>query len=128
MMLSIFSNFYEWCIGSNDDPIYRDQVFFTVGLFTLLIALVFSIVFYLGLGRWKPVFYKLVHWIIAMVFLAIIAALLALLQSKGATKANDFDAYMVRFSLFNVLISVIYYIIFSLLLKRFSIFARHTPF
>jgi len=128
MLLSIFSEIYQALIGKNDDPIYEDEVFFAVGLFTLLIAFVSGIVFYIGLGRWKPLFYGFKHWIITLLLVLTLTGLLALQQSKDATQTAGFDAYMVRFAMFNALYAVICFIIFSLLLKRFSIFAKRTPF
>lgn len=127
-LLSFFSSLYEWCIGRNDDPIYKDEVFFSVGLFTVLIAATFCVIFYVGLGRWKPFFYQLSHWIITIIVVAVVSGFLALQQSKGATQSTDFDAYMIRFSLFNALISAIYFFLLSILFKRASIFARRTPF
>jgi hypothetical protein len=96
-------------------------------LFTLLFALIFGLIFYLALGRWKPVWDKLIHWVITLVILVGIAFYFALSQAKGAT-GEDADAYMFKFSLVNALLAAIYFILFSLLMKRASIFAKRTPF
>lgn len=126
MLLSIFTSMYEALIGANPDyPEYREGIFSSVGLFTLLLALVVCIIFYAGLGRWKPVFHKPGHWVITLVLVAIISFLLAYFQAKGTLATTD--SYTTRFALFNALYGVIYFIIFSLILKRFSIFAKHTP-
>lgn len=128
MILSVFSSIYQSLVGKNDDPIYDDKVFPFVGLFTIIIALGFCIIFYLGLGRWKPLFHQLKHWIITLLIVLAVTGLLALQQSKAATQAEAIDAYMVRFSMFNALFAIVFFCIFSLLLKRFSIFAKRTPF
>lgn len=128
MILSVFSTLYEWSVGKNNDPIYADEVFYAVGIFSLVIALGCSLLFYLGAGRWKPLFHQLTHWLIVLLVVALLAGLLALQQSKSATQSTVTDAYMVRFALFNSLFSVACFALFSLLLKRFSIFAKHTPF
>ena len=124
----MFTAIYEALCGVNDDPTYSEQIFPFVGLFSLIIALVLCIIFYVGLGRWKPVWDKLRHWIISIILLAAIADVLALTQAKGAIGSDSYDAYMIKFSLINALITVVYFIIFSLLLKRASIFAKRTPF
>lgn len=128
MVLSIFTTIYQLVIGKNDDPIYEDEVFFSVGLFTLLLALAFCLIFYLALGRWKAFFSQLKHWIITLLVVLLLTGLLALQQSAAATQAITVDAYMVRFALFNALFAVLCFCIFSLLLKPLSIFARRTPF
>lgn len=128
MILSIFSSLYQALIGKNDDPIYEDEIFFTVGLFTLIIALGVAILYYLGIGRWRAVFCHLKHWIVSLFIVLIVTGLLALQQSKSVTQADAFDAYMVRFAMFNALFAIVGFFIFSLLLKRFSIFAKRTPF
>lgn len=128
MLLSIFTSLYQALIGKNDDPIYEDEVFFSVGLFTIIIALAVGILFYLSIGRWKAIFCHLKHWIVSLLIVLVVTGLLALQQAKSATQAEVFDAYMVRFAMFNALFAIIWFFLFSLLLKRFSIFSKHTPF
>lgn len=123
----MFKALYELLCGTNPDPVYATNVYPSVGLFTLLFALIFALVFYLALGRWKPVWDKLRHWVIILIALAAIAFYFALSQAKGAT-GEDADAFMVHFSLVNALYATIYFIIFSILLKKASIFAKRTPF
>lgn len=123
----MFKLMYELLAGKNDDPVFANDVYPSVGLFTLLLALIFTLIFYLALGRWKPIWDKLIHWIITLIFLVIIAIFFALTQSKGAT-GEDYNAFMYKFSLVNALIASLYFVIFSLLLKKASIFAKRTPF
>ena len=123
----MFKSLYEVLTGTNADPVYGTDVYPIVGLFTLIFSLIFALVFYLALGRWKPVWDKLVHWIITLILLVAIAVIFALSQAKGAT-GEDVDAFMVKFSLVNALYATIYFIIFSFLLKKASIFAKRTPF
>ena len=123
----MFKFIYELLGGKNADPIFASDVYPSVGLFTLLFALVFAIVFYLALGRWKPVWDKLKHWIITLIMLVAVAVFFALTQAKGAT-GEDYDAFMYKFSLVNALVAVSYFIIFSILLRKASIFAKRTPF
>lgn len=123
----MFRLLYELLAGKNEDPVFANDVYPAVGLFTLLGAFVFALVFYLALGRWKPVWDKLKHWIVTLVILVGIAVFFALTQAKGAT-GEDYDAFMYRFSLVNALVAALYFVLFSLLLKKASIFAKRTPF
>jgi hypothetical protein len=123
----MFTSLYELLCGRNDDPIYASDVYPNVGLFTLVFAAVFAIIFYLLLGRWKPVWDKVSHWIITLIILIAIAFFLALSQSKSAT-GEEADSFMYKFSLINALIATVYFFIFSILLKKTSIFAKRTPF
>jgi 4-amino-4-deoxy-L-arabinose transferase-like glycosyltransferase len=123
----MFTSIYELLCGKNDDPVYASDVYPNVGLFTLVFAIVFAIVFYLLLGRWKPVWDKVSHWVISLVILLVIAFLLALSQSKNAT-GEDADSFMYKFAIINSVLALIYFFIFSVLLKRASIFAKRTPF
>jgi hypothetical protein len=49
------------------------------------------------------------------------------LQAKGETGADALDSFMIKFGLINALYAVIYFIILSFLLKRFSIYSKRTP-
>jgi len=123
----MFTSIYELLCGKNDDPVYASTVYPNAGLFTLVFAIIFVIIFYLLLGRWKPVWDKVSHWIITLVLLIGIAFYLALSQSKNAT-GEDADSFMYKFAIINAVIATVYFFIFSVLLKRASIFAKRTPF
>jgi 4-amino-4-deoxy-L-arabinose transferase-like glycosyltransferase len=123
----MFTSLYELLCGKNDDPVYASTVYPNVGLFTLVLAIVFAIVFYLLLGRWKPVWDKVSHWIITLVILLAIAFYLAVSQSKNAT-GEDADAFVYKFAIINSVIAFVYFFILSIIIKRASIFAKRTPF
>ncbi len=127
LMLSVFVQVYEVLIGANPlNPEYRDNVFASVGLISIIASLVISLIFYIALGRWKPLFYKAVHWIITLSATGFTGFCIAhVLTSK---EIGGTDSYAFRFALINAFYTALYFCIFSLLLKRFSIFARHTPF
>jgi hypothetical protein len=127
-LLSIASSIYEWFIGKNDNPVYKEEVFLSVSIFTIITALILCSVFYFWLGRWKPVFYRLNHWFITMAVVAIMAGWLAMSQSKDATQESSMDAYMTRFSLLNALFAAACFFGLSCVFKKGSIFAKRTPF
>src|SRR4051812_8144225 len=112
MLLSIFSSFYELICGSNPDfPEYRDSIFNYVGLLTLIVSAVICLIFYVALGRWKPIFYKLTHWIITIILVSLTCFALAYYYSKSIIETSD--SYLVSFAGINALYAAIYFIILS---------------
>ena len=124
----MFVALYELWLGQNNDPIYAEEIFTPVGLITLLVCLILAAVFYLVLGRWQSIFHKTSHWAIALVVAGIFGYGYAIWYALSATGAEDTDSYMQGFGGVNLLYALIYFFAFSLLLKRFSIFAKRTPF
>jgi hypothetical protein len=127
MMLSIFSGFYELISGANPDvPDYSDEVYETVGQITIVVVVAFDVLFYVFLGRWKPVFHKRTHWVTTLLLLMSIALGIAFLTAKDVI--GEVDSYMYRFSIMNAVFAGVLFIILSLLFRRISIFAKKTPF
>jgi len=126
MVLSIFPNLYEMIIGENTDyPEYRDNLFGSVGILTFFISIIFCVLFYVVLGRWKEVWYNRIHWSITIVLLSAVSFGLAILQSKNLL--SIMDGYLIMFASFNAIFAVIYFIAFSFLFKNFSIFSKRIP-
>jgi len=123
----MFTTLYELLTGKNADPTYSTAIFPTVGLFTLIFTFIAAVIFYLLLGRWKPVWEKTTHWLVTIVIISVVAGFFAISQALSET-GEEANAYMYSFSLINALYAVVYFFIFSLLLKKASIFARRTPF
>ncbi|WP_019988035.1 hypothetical protein [Rudanella lutea] len=123
----MFTSLYELWLGQNDDPIYAETIFNPVGLLTLVVAFVLAAIFYLGLGRWKAVFYKVGPWVVTLIVAAVFGYAYALSYALDQTGADESDAYMQGFGGVNALYAVLYFVLFSFLLKRFSIYARRTP-
>ena len=123
----MFQTVYELLCGRNNDPTYASNIFPSVGLFTLIFAVVFALIFYLALGRWRNVWYTRGHWVMTIVLLALLSAAFGMFQALGETGADSFDSYMIKFGIINALYAVVYFIILSFLLKRFSIYSKRTP-
>jgi len=123
----MFEFLYELLCGQNPDPIFATDIYPFVGLFTLIFALVFAVVFYIILGRSRPVWDKTVHWVVTMVILLIIAFGFAYNNAQTVTEEDE-NSFFYKFAMVNTLYAFIYYVIFSLIFKRFSIFAKRTPF
>lgn len=124
----MFTTLYELLLGRNDDPIYANTIFTPVGVLTLLVTLALAAVFYLGLGRWRAVFHRTGHWVVMLIIVAIFAYAYAVYYALDQTNLPETDSYMQGFGGVNLLYALIEFVIFSVLLKRFSIFAKRTPF
>lgn len=127
MLLSVFSTLYELISGANPDvPDYNDEVYETVGQQSLVLIFIIIVLFYLVLGRWKPIFHKTGHWILTLVLSAVFGFAIAFLNAKDVI--GDVDSYMYRFSVMNAVFSAVIFIVLSLPAKLLSIFAKRTPF
>jgi len=124
----MFKFLYELLCGKNVDPTYATDVYPFVGMFTLLTVLLFVALFYVALGRWKPVWYNLKHWFVTLIILLVFGFFLAFTKSKEVTGEDTHTSFMWKLAFVNVLFTFIYFLVFSLLFKKISIFAKHTPF
>ena len=124
----MFRVLYELLCGRNIDPTYASDVYPAVGLFTLIGVGIGCAIFYLALGRWRPVFDKLIHWIISIILIAVIMGFLAFRLAQGAVGADNFDSYMFKFSMVNALYAAVFFFLLSFLFKKLSIYAKRTPF
>lgn len=127
MLSSIFNFLYQLVCGENaDSPEYAEGIFESTGLITLVIAFILAFIFYVALGRWRNVWHTRTHWVITIILSAAIGFGVAFSLAKNELGAVD--GYLIRFAVFNMIYSIIYFILFSLLLKNFSIFSKRTPF
>lgn len=128
MLLTVFSSFYEWICGTNaESPEYNDNgIYDSVGLITVVSVITFVVLFYLILGRWKPIFYALKHWVLTLVIAALVGFGFAFTVAKK--ELGSTDAYLIRFAVINAICMMLLFFIFSLVFKRASIFAKRTPF
>jgi hypothetical protein len=124
--MKLFSSIYELICGVNADyPEYREQLFRSVGLLTIITAFVICFLFYVVLGRWKLIWFNNIHWTLTIFFSALAGFLLAFLAAKGSLQVVD--GYLVRFALANAVFCAFSFILFSFLLKKFSVFSKRTP-
>lgn len=127
MLLTIFSGLYELISGAKPEvPEYNGEVYDSVGLMTVVLVLVLAVIFYILLGRFKPIFHRGVHWMITLGILMWASFALALMISQDVI--GEIDSYMYFFSLMNAVFACLLFFICSLAFKRASIFAKRTPF
>lgn len=126
-MKSMFTWLYELCCGANDDlPEFRDTIFGTVGLSTLVLAILFAIIFYIVLGRWRNIWHTRGHWAVTLCLSLVVGSGLAFGVAHQAL--GLYNGYVMLFSVMNGVLLMIFFILLSLPLKRFSIYAKRTPF
>src|ERR1700743_1254972 len=101
MLLSIFSGLYELVCGVNKNYTheYRDQIFSSVGLLTFIIAIAICFIFYVVLGRWRMVWFNLLHWAVTVFLCVIIGFCMAFFTAKGVL--GLVDGYLWLFAIFN---------------------------
>lgn len=125
-MQTLFRFIYESICGKNQElSDYRSHIYSNVGLLTLIIAIIIALLFYLALGRWRMVWYTRTHWVITVVFAALLGFCMAYSEAKVSIGAVD--AYLIQFAFLNAILLAAYFIILSLMLKNFSIYSKRTP-
>jgi hypothetical protein len=124
--MTFFSTLYESVCGVNTNYTeYRDELFRSIGLFTLVAATLICLLFYVFLGRWKLIWFNNIHWAVTIVFCALTGFLLAFLMAESSLRLVD--GYLIRFALFNALFAALYFVILSFVFKNFSVFSKRTP-
>jgi hypothetical protein len=126
-MKTLFTTVYELLCGKNQDIAdYRDEIYGSVGLLTLIIAIVIALFFYIGLGRWRNIWHTRVHWAITIMIAALVGFTLAYTVSRD--RIGSIDGYLIQFALLNAAMLAVYFMLLSLVFKRFSIYSKRTPF
>jgi len=118
--LSGNSNFVE-----NYYENYMNDVFPSVLIFNILISLIVAAIFYIVLNRINAKFNGIKHWLIFLAFNIIISFVIA--YSTVKSNIDSFESDIWLFAVNNLLLSAIFYYLFSLALKNFSNYARKIP-
>lgn len=127
MLLGFFNFLYEVVCGVNpDSPEYGEGIFESVGLLTVILTLLIALIFYVGLGRWQNIWHTKAHWTITIILSGITGSGLA--YSLAKADVGSVDGYLMRFALFNFVCAALFFFLFSLLFKNFSIYSKRTPF
>ncbi|NTW33486.1 MAG: hypothetical protein HGB12_12835 [Bacteroidetes bacterium] len=128
MSVAIFEFLYELIIGPVANyPDYRNSIFNTVAVMSIVMVIIVCLIFYVGLGRWQPVFCKLHHWIVTIFIVAGLGFYIAYSVACGTLGNYENDAKIIPFGFINAIYSILSFIMFSFLLKRISIFCKRTP-
>jgi hypothetical protein len=128
-MKGFFNFIYEIPHGIQSDPVWRQQIYTSTGILSLLSVLVLVLFFYFFLNWFWAKYYKISSWLIFMALCFIVNFLLAnfismysdLLYSSWINEIAPFSAIAGFYSL-------VFYFFFSYVLKRWSRAGRRTPF
>jgi hypothetical protein len=130
-MKALFRSLYE-IIGSPqppaDTPVYRDVVFPNIGLLNLGISLALVLVFYYLINRAMRVatFNSTGHWALFLVLNALIAFGVTVWQAS-AQQVTD-HSYIYWLATWNAILGLLWFFLFSLILRKGSTNASTTPF
>jgi hypothetical protein len=111
-----------------DTPVYRDVIFPNIGLLNLGLSLALVVVFYYVINRAMGVatFNKGRHWGIFFFLNAVLAFIIAIWQAN-AQQATE-HSYIYWLATWNAVLGMLWFFVFSLLLRRGSTNASTTPF
>ena len=114
--------------GTFSDDLYDQNLYFKVGLWNALLSLGLVVLFYYIINN--PKFSKLKHWFIILAVNAVFAFGLGFLLPFNVFKALLIEYQIDEYSLFafkNALISMLWFIFWSYLIKWGSTNAKGTP-
>jgi hypothetical protein len=114
----------------NNQEKFESTVFPALGLGTLGLGLVISLLFYAGLNRFSPMFKTLGWWVLLLVLSAAAAFGFALYQANEHTAADGSDSFVIFVGVINATWAILFYFLFSLVFKRspITLYAQKTPF
>lgn len=123
-MKEFFNTIYEWFLGdtNSDAMVLEDGVFFSVGLCMILIPAIMLTLYYYALNSVK--LSKWYHWLILVAIICAINFAIACGFSWNEVESST----SITFGLANVLLTVIFSFVFSLIIKWGSSACRRTPF
>lgn len=130
-MKALFRSIYE-LIGAPqppaDTPVYRDVIFPNIGLLNLGISLALVLVFYYLINRAMGVatFNKGRHWAIFLILNALLAFLVTVWQTSAQQVADH--SYIYWLATWNAILGLLWFFLFSLILRKGSTNASTTPF
>ncbi len=122
--------FYFFFEDLNNWSVWDEKGYLIGFLILILTTLLFTLIYYLYLGRKNMKYATVGKWFFFGV-LNIIVVFIGTLLIEGITVFNlAFDTFFFEiwlFAIINAIYAFIFYFIFSLVLKRFSIFPKYIP-
>ena len=132
-MQTLFTNLYSALISifQNQRPadygLYKTDLFPLVGWSTLGVSLLLVLVFYyLCNSMLRTGMFRTTHWALTLALAAGLGTFLAYNLSTG--HGAETGSYLGYFMVVNMLVAALWFVLFSVLLKRWSTYARTTPF
>ncbi|QHT67674.1 hypothetical protein GXP67_14060 [Rhodocytophaga rosea] len=133
-MQELFTFLYELFIGEhpNEAALIRGEIFPSVGLLTLFITLIAVIVYYYGMNSLstRARFNYNGYWFAVLLVNAVICFIIALNKIANGLEVHfdDYEPYFYFFAVENAFYSMLFFVLFSLLLKTWSRHAPYVPF
>ena len=122
VLISIFQSQHPADFG-----LYKTGLFSLVGWSTLGVALLLVLVFYYVFNSaLRTGMFRTPHWAMTLALAAGLGTFLANSLSKG--HGAEASSYLGYFMVVNMLVAALWFLLFSVLLKRWSTYARTTPF
>jgi uncharacterized membrane protein AbrB (regulator of aidB expression) len=132
-MQTLFTNLYSALISifQNQRPadygLYKTDLFPLVGWSTLGVSLLLVLVFYyLCNSVLRTGMFRTTHWVLTLALAAGLGVFLA--HNLSTSHGAEAGSYLGYFMVVNMLVAILWFIILSVLLKRWSTYARTTPF
>jgi|SRR6476661_776673 len=110
-----------------DYGLYKTELFPLVGWSTLGVSLLLVLAFYyLFNSILRTGMFRTVHWALTLALAAGLGTFLAYNLSSG--HGAESSSYLGYFMVVNAIVGALWFLLFSVLLKRWSTYARTTPF
>jgi uncharacterized protein with PQ loop repeat len=129
----MFTNLYSALISifqgqrPADYGLYKTDLFPLVGWSTLGVSLLLVLAFYYVFNSaMRTGMFRTTHWVLTLALAAGLGTFLAYNLSSG--RGAESSSYLGYFMVVNMLVAALWFFLFSILLKRWSTYARTTPF
>ena len=110
-----------------DYGLYKTDLFSLVGWSTLGVSLLLVVAFYYVFNSaLRTGLFRTPHWALTLALAAGLGTFLA--NSLSKSHGAEVSSYLGYFMVVNMLVAALWFLIFSVLLKRWSTYARTTPF
>lgn len=129
----MFDFLYSYTVGNDYTYIneFRESVFTNIGVVTLIVSLVLCLLYYPVINRITDKMDQFVHWVIFLVLAGVFGGVYALVTANNYIVGilGDTEPQVpVLLWVMNGVYALLYFFVFSILLKKSSKFATKTPF
>jgi hypothetical protein len=128
-MNEIFAPLYELLYYTSpfSDDLYQEQLYAPLGIIALLSALLIAVLFYYVINR--PSFSRWYHWLIMLgiCFGINYATGVSIPKSKLSPLNPAYSSEYWTFAIFNSILAILLYIIFSFMIRWWSTNCKRTP-
>ncbi|WP_310397477.1 hypothetical protein [Hymenobacter sp.] len=132
-MQSFFTSLYSALISifqsqrPADYGLYKTDLFGLVGWSTLGVSLLLVVAFYYVFNSaLRTGLFRMPHWALTLALAAGMGAFMA--NSLSKNHGAEASSYLGYFMVVNLLVASLWFLLLSVLLKRWSTYARTTPF